>query len=73
MIKIQYPNQQTLDTYFDEIKIELLKKIVEKELKYLNEDKINIYYFGFPYYLKLIFKTSQNLKFFYIAIQDRYF
>ena len=27
MIKIQYPTQQTLDTYFDEIKIELLKKI----------------------------------------------
>ena len=27
MIKIQYPNQQTLDTYFDEIKVELLKKI----------------------------------------------
>ena len=27
MIKIPYPNQQTLDTYFDEIKTELLKKI----------------------------------------------
>ena len=27
MIKIPYPNQQTLDTYFDEIKVELFKKI----------------------------------------------
>lgn len=40
MIKIPYPNQKTLDDYFDEIKIELLKKIKSiKSQKHICIDK----------------------------------